>query len=251
MPTGVATAIIAQDLPDPGVEKLRHMESLNIFHCDILTSNGLDGSLLRKEAPKRETYVAITQPVSTDRVNAIRKAQTTGALFYATGGRHTNSNEFFQARELKRREPEIKEMEKKKKERMKYCSEQVQAVQMIKRKGELTWLREKDFTIQEIEILLKWKKVKIKSKRKADLIQAYVDAPKPRIQQNTWTTAEESSLNTLKSEVVSLRQTAVGVAAVQMAKAVTNNVAQLDTPTRESLKRSLLQFEEENAPNAI
>ena len=250
VPQGAAAARITKK--DPEVEHLMNLENMNRFFCDILDANGMDGSKLRKEAPKRTTYVAVTAAVSQERVKAIKEAQTHGQLFYATGGCHTNSNEFFQARELKRREPEIKALEAKKKSTILYAKEQVEAVQLIKKKGELTYLREKDFTIPEIEKLLKWKKIpKAKLKRKEDMIEAYVKTPKPTKIQKTWTDSQEAELQKLKQQVLPMRETAVGVATVQMARAVTNNLAQLDTPTRTELKQSLAEWEENNAPNVL
>jgi Na+/phosphate symporter len=96
----------------------------------------------------------------------------------------------------------------------------------------------KDFTTKEIDVLLKWKKVKSTSKRKADLIQAYVDAPKPKIQK-TWVRSEEAALAKLKEEVVELKETAVGVAASQMAKAVTTNLNHLDEESIAALKKAI------------
>ena len=249
VPVGAAAAHQSEaEANDPAIETLRRLDDMNQFFCDVLLSNGMDGTLLRKEAPKRETYVAFTQAMSEDRVKAIKKAQTTGQLFFATGGRHTNSDEFFKARELKRREPEIKRMELLKKEKGKCCHGHLAAIKLLKSKGELTWLREKDFTIAEIDILLKWKQVKPKSKRKMDLIQSYVDAPKPKVPKG-WGWQEEEALKKLKSETMTMKDTAVGVATTQMARAVTNNLAQLDTPTRKQLKQSLNQYEEDNGPN--
>jgi DDE superfamily endonuclease len=251
VPVGRAASILGDDaLPDPQVSHLIRLEEMNCFYCSVLDSHGYDGQKLSKKAPKRSTYVAVTAPVSLERVKAIKEAHTHGQLFYATGGRHTNSNEFFKARELKRREPEIKKMEDLKAARIKYCQEQMKAVKLIREKGELTWEREKVFRNPEIEMLLKWKKVVIKSKRKKDMIQAYVDAPKPKIQK-TWCRSEEAALVNLRNEVVALKDTAVGVATTQMARAVTDNMAQLDTPTRNLLKQSLQEYEDEKGDCVI
>jgi hypothetical protein len=44
-------------------------------------------------------------------------------MFFATGGRHSNSDDFFAVQESKKRDQEIKDMEKKKLEQAAYCKE--------------------------------------------------------------------------------------------------------------------------------
>jgi hypothetical protein len=252
VPTGRAAEIeLATENPeDEQVTQLRRIEGMNCFYCDVLDANGFDGSVLLLKAPVRETYVAVTEPHSKARVKAIMKAKTAGQMFFATGGRHVNSNEFFQARELASREAEIKVMEDEKKARSKYCQEQFAAVKLIKAKGDLNWQSHKRFTNDDMKLLLKWKKVKPTSQRKNDLIQAYVDAPKPPIK-IAWKRSEQAKLDALLEQNVDVRETALGVATKQMANAVTNNLANLDTPTRLLLKRKLDEYHENKAPNAI
>jgi hypothetical protein len=227
VPVGDAARIVANDAKDPKVALLKRLESMNHFYCDVLASHCFDSKLLRMDAPKRITYVAVTAPFSQQRVKAIKEAKTAGQLFYATGGRHINSDEFYKARELKKREPQIKAMEDLKHQKILYCKKQFTACQLIKQKVELTWDREKLFTVKDIETLLKWKKVKPSSKWKKDLVEAYCAAPKPKIQK-TWCRSEDKALQKMKMEVIALQETAVGVATSQMAQAVTNNLSNLD-----------------------
>ena len=141
-------------------------------------------------------------------------------------------------------------MEDKKKARGLYCKEQKGAVLMIRAKGELTYLTEKKFTLPEIKTLLKWKKVKITSSKKADLVEAYVNAPRPKIQK-VWCRDEEEKLQALKNMDVPIKDTALGVATEQMARAVTNNLSNLNTPTRKSLKSALADYDEGNPDRII
>ena len=121
---------------------------------------------------------------------------------------------------------------------------------MIRNKGELTYLTSKEFTLPEIKTLLKWKKVKATSTKKQDLVQAYVAAPKPPIQK-VWCRSEEAALQSLKDEDMPLKDTALGVATTQMARAVTNNLTNLDSPTRNLLLKSLQDFDDNNGPNVL
>jgi hypothetical protein len=65
---------------------------------------------------------------------------------------------------------------------------------------------------------------------------------------------EEAALQSLKSEVLSLKETAVGVATSQMARAVTNNLSNLDPATIAALRLALGNLDqepEEAGPNVI
>jgi hypothetical protein len=150
VPVGVAALRVAEEEEDPQIANLRKLEALNAFYCDVLSSAGFDGSQLKRKAPTRETYVAVTQPHSKDRIEAIKKAKTAGQMFYATGGRHLNSDEFFCAQEGTERDVAVAAMEKQKKERKEYCAKQLEAIKIIRSKGELTSLTEKKFTIMEL-----------------------------------------------------------------------------------------------------
>ena len=250
IPVGVAATLVEDEEDDPEIEQLKQIESLNGFYCDTLTSFGYDGAQLLKAAPTRSTYVGVTQPHSKERIQAIKKAKSAGQLFYATGGGHVNTNEFFIASELKARDAQIKVMEDAKKDRGKYCKDQLGAVMLIRKKGELTSLNGKDFTLPEIKMLLKWKKVKVKSTLKKDLVEAYISNPTPPIQK-IWCRSEEEALVALKDANVPLIDTALGVATTQMARAVTNNLAQLDMESRAALKRSLDEYDDNNGPNVL
>ena len=226
---------------DPEIENLKRLQGLNHFYCDVLISHGFDGAQLRLNAPTRENYVAVTQPQSKDRIKAIKSAKTAGQLFFATGGKHLNSNEFFQAQESKKRDAKIKEMEKQKKERGEYCKEQRGAVLLLMKKGELTEETEKKFTIPELKMLLKWKKVKPPSSKKRAMVDAYIAAPKPKIQK-VWCRSEEAALQALKGDVT-VKDTALGVASQQMARAVGNNLSNLDQGSLDLLKTAIEIFE--------
>jgi hypothetical protein len=251
IPVGVAATMVEGQEEDVEIQVLRDLEQHNRFYCDLLSANGFDGNQLRKQAPRRETYVAVTEPHSKERVNAIKAAKTAGQMFYATGGKHLNSDEFFVASELKKRDAEIKAMEDVKAKRAKYCKEQKEAVLMIRKKGELTVATEKEFTVAQIKTLLHWKKAKQPSStKKRDLVNTYLDTVKPKIQK-TWTRGEEAALVALKVQDLLLIDTALGMATTQMATAVKNNLAQLDKDSIDSLKTALEEYTDNQGDNVI
>jgi hypothetical protein len=94
--------------------------------------------------------------------------------------------------------------------------------------------------------LVKWKKAKPTSNKKADLIDAFADNPPPLDNVEKWTDEEEMELVTMQSTTVPMIDTAIGVATTQMARAVTQNLATLDPETRAMLKRAL----EDDEPGA-
>ena len=249
IPVGIAATLVNED--DEEVSWLRSIEVLNHFHCDYLTANGFDGSQLKRDAPKRTTFVAVTEPQSDERIQAIKKAKTAGQLFYATGGRHINSVEFFKAKELQARDTKLKLMIDEKTKHLEKLKAQNDAVKLIRNKGDLTYENEKQFTVAEIKILLKWKKTKPLSTKKKDLIDAYIKAPKPAKPTKIWTKTQETTLQELKSTEVDIKDTALGIAATQMARALTNNVAQLDNEARAALRETLRAYDEDNGPNVL
>jgi hypothetical protein len=245
---GVAALQVEEEEEDPQIANLRKLEALNAF-CDVLSSAGFDGSQIKRKAPTRETYVAVTQPHSKDCIEAIKEAKTAGQMFYATSGRHLNSDEFFCAQEGKERDVAVAAIEKQKKERKEYCAKQLEAIKIIRSKGELTSLTEKKFTITEIAVLLKWKKVKVSGpKKKKDLVDAYLAAPRPKIQV-IWSRSDEARLQKLKS--LTLKDMALGIASTQMANAVGNNLDNLDDEAISKLKGAIKDFEDSKGPNIL
>jgi hypothetical protein len=234
----------------PEVKKLRDLEDLNLFYCNILTANGFAGSNLRIDAPKRKSIVAVSKPNSLERQEAMAKASSAGATFQATGGGHLNSDDFFKAAELKARESKIKAMEELKRERENDCKDQWAALRLIKEKGELTFDTEKLFTLAEIKILLKWKKIRPTGTKKADLVRAYRDAPKPKIQV-VWKRSKQAALNALKETNIDLQSTALGVAAKKMVRNLQNSMGTIDLETLKELESLIQQRKELDNPNAL
>jgi hypothetical protein len=235
----VGAAVVEEGQPeDDGVQQLRDLENINKFYCDLLTANGYDGSQLRKEAPTRSVLVAVTEANSRERVLAIKAAKTAGQLFHATGGRHLNSDDFFRARALAERDCAIKEVEQRKKALLKAVELENNARHLLTRKGNLVPENERNFNVADLKLLLKWKKVKASSFKKADLVMAYYNNPSPPNVQ-PWSDEDEMKLVALRSEDIDMKDTALGVATAQMARAVQQNLANLDPETRAQLKKAL------------
>ena len=222
-------------------QRLHNLEEMNRFYCDILHVNGYGGMLLRKCAPKRKTYVAVTQPRSFERINAIKEAKTAGQVFFATGGRHLNSDEFFQARALAKREDELKVVQDSKDKRMVLQETEAAAKALLASKGiDLSAATALSFTVPEIKILLKWKGLKFSSStRKAEMIETYTTGGPPPLAAQLWTLEEEQRLVNLQSKDVAMIDTTLGVKATQMANAVKHNLSQIDEESKAMLLAAL------------
>jgi hypothetical protein len=238
VPVGAAAAIVAGEEQDPGITQLQSLETFNRFYCDLLTTFGCDGSKLRIDAPTRVTYVAVTEPHSMARVKAIKDAKTAGQMFFATGGQHLNSDEFFKARALAERESRIKQLEQKKKTLNAALLLEDAVMTLLQEKGSLVPDNASNFTVADIKLLLKWKKAKPTSFKKADLLSAYYTNPPP-LSSQLWTPDDEIELLALSSNNVNMIDTAIGVATTQMARAVRQNLAHLDAETKAALKEAL------------
>ncbi len=122
---------------------------------------------------------------------------------------------------------------------------------LIREKGNLNEDNSKRFTLENVKCLLRWKHIQPASGvKKQELVDACMAAPKPKIQK-VWCRSEEAELQRLKETKVPMEDTATGVATTQMARAVTNNLAQLDPEALESLKAAIHDLEESKGDNVI
>jgi hypothetical protein len=93
-------------------------------------------------------------------------------------------------------------------------------------------------------------KIVTKKTKKEDLIDLYIKTPKPGITK-AWTQSEETALEKLKDPQMNLKDTALGVATSQMARAIQHNLAVLDSPQRAALKQSLQEYDESQGSNVL
>jgi hypothetical protein len=158
---------------EEGVESLKALERMNEFYCVIRWRSPLH------KAPTRSLYVAITEPHSEARVLAIKNAKTAGHMFHATAGQHLNSDEFFKARALAKREGRIKDLLAKKKLNNAAVVLEGMVTALLTVKGNPSEETGRNYTVPELKLLLKWKKVKPTSTKKDDLIHAFANHPPP------------------------------------------------------------------------
>jgi hypothetical protein len=251
IPAGAAAALSAGEEEDAAITKLKDLETSNRFFCDLLTANGLDGQQLRKDAPTRALFVAVTEPHSRERVLQLVDAKTAGQMFLATGGRHLNSDEFFKANALRQRSDKIAAMEKKKKSSAKRLVIENKVMALLESKGSLVPQNASHFTVENLKLLIKWKRVLLPaSAKKAELLAAYFAHPLPPPSQD-WSPEEEMELVALQSETIDMKDTAIGVATNQMARAVVQNLANIDPEMLAQLKEAVDQMDTTIPVNVI
>ena len=100
---------------DPLALVLMRYENENKEAVAKIIQLGGTGNYLLKEVPKliaQRKKIAVTVPNTRERQDALGKASTAGAQFYANAGGVVNSNDFFIAAETKQRSEEIIPLEK-------------------------------------------------------------------------------------------------------------------------------------------
>mmetsp|Transcript_6062 Transcript_6062/g.12387 ORF Transcript_6062/g.12387 Transcript_6062/m.12387 type:complete len:178 (+) Transcript_6062:100-633(+) len=82
--------------------------------------HGFNGHLLKALLRKKKEVkmVLVTVPHTEERVEALAKASTHGAVFAVTGGDHFTSDDMFKAAELPAKKAKIEQLKKNKKERL-------------------------------------------------------------------------------------------------------------------------------------
>ena len=228
-------------------KRLQEIGLANRLHCEVLAGHGCFSQPLRKDAPKmRKAAPTITLPQTVARVKMIKKAKTSGQMFFATGGQHLNS-----ARAMVDREAAIVKMGKQKERRILLLKLHTEARALLARKGPLTVenCTGRLYSKEDIKLLCKWKQAGIskgdngKNKdKKEDLAALYFAHPEPP-DPTPWSEDEESVMQDLKKEDIPIEQTHLGVVAWQMAVAIANNVAKLDRNTRNQLLKSVAEFD--------
>ena len=157
-----------------------------------------------------------------------------------------NSSDMFRARALDARKKEMAKLEAKLKTEKKLGSIRTKAFDLIARKGDLTSQNHHTFTAIEIKTLLQFKLGKTTGK-KSELIDSYINTPMP-LKMDRFTAEDGERLAHLKSEEVSLKETALGDAAKQNVNAVINNLDQLDDSEREKLLQALTKDKPQGLP---
>ena len=164
-----------------------------------------------------------------------------------------NLTDIFKSKAFIQQRNDIKSMEALKKKRQKDFKNQQLAEERIKKKGQdLAIHNASQFNTEEVKILVRQKLGAVPAQKKGDLVIKYSKANPPKIAL-PWSEAGEERLRKLKESDIEVRDTAIVVAANQNARALVNNVTQLDQSNHDALLKALqgTPTSEESSGNTI
>jgi len=230
------------DESDPDAKHLLQIEACNRVQAEFLLTLGYDSTHLRMDAPKVSAKkFKLTEPQSKERIEAIQKASSAGQLFHVTHGQHLNSEEFFAARAKTVRDKEAGELLKKKEERAKAATIELEARRIIDAKGQPTLERINNYSKNDLVALFKWRvKLPLKGTNKNQMLAAYLSAPEPESLED-WTKEMEDRLQELAANDIKFKDTALATALKQKMRAAKNNVGELDKDSAAELLQALQQ----------
>ena len=222
---------------------LRSIQEANDYAVYALIEGGYNGSALQallKAVPEAHTMTGITERHSKERIQLLAKANTHGKKFYATGGSHVCSDDFFKAEALRCRDDRIKELEALKKKRQQQEATEARALAVLDAKA--SCLEENDYrgmSAQELTTLLAWYNIPKEKMKKSDMIARWKEirnnhVPPPTFER--WTPQDESGLEQLKTGEIDMAETALGRYAALMKRNAVASVMDFTEEEWESLK---------------
>ncbi len=244
-------------LDDPQVRKsidfdkeyallVNSVQEANEYAVYSLTEAGYDGSQLQavvavRPADARSTG-PITQRMSKECIELLARANTHGKKFFATGGSHVCSDDFFKAQSLLARDDELAEKEALKKTLQHKAEIAAKGMAIVAEKAALFETNNyKDVSSKELDVLMQWYDVeKRQGMKKPDKVAVWKDirlSGKAGPVVHNWNDEDEQQLMRIKNREVDMSETYLGrYAALQKRNAV---AAVLDFTNDEwdSLKR--------------
>ena len=251
-----AAPLTRQCLSDPKVARaigdgddkyaalLRSIQEANEYAVYALTEGGYKGSALQgllKAVPEAMTLTAITVRHSSERIMLLAKANTHGKKFYATGGSHVCSDDFFKAEAVRCREDHVREQEALKKKRQQNAQTEVKALAVL---DALAVNFENDdyrqVSVKDLTTLLAWYEIPREKMKKADMVARWKEirvnhTPPPIIER--WSDLDEGNLVRLKTAAIDMSETALGRYAALMKRQAVASVLDFTDEEWDSLQK--------------
>jgi hypothetical protein len=223
---------------DPTTAKMIALEQHNHACCNALSDMGMDPSQLFSTAPKvttKKIEIAVTRPMSKERILALCQAKGAGDLFRRTGGDHLCTDEMMIAIQMGLREAEIKKKEAEKTKRIELFGLDAAARTLIDAK-EVRTKGISHLLVPDLKILVAWKRgLKTVSLKKEELKKAWNDEPEPEPVQ-AWSEVDEFELNQMR-QPITVGETNLGSEFGKMVNAVLNSSELLTDEQMEGLER--------------
>ncbi len=201
---------------------------------------------------ERKELMAVTVVNTREQQEAIAAANTHGAKFFVTGGKHVTSNDMFKAAEINRRKAEAAEREKEKKRRVEFHARREAALPIVDRlelelKNDVGRL-----TSKELEVLLRWKGVaaskmgnvanrRLLYQQLADGDLEAVSIPAP------WTEIDEAELIALRDAPIEMYDTAYGRFEEQKKRDVERAYQKMSAAEKDIFKKKMAEIDEADA----
>jgi hypothetical protein len=219
-------------------ELVNSMQEANEYAVYALTESGYDGSKLQALVAVRsaDTRMAggITERMSRERIELLARANTHGKKFFATGGSHVCSDDFFKAQALLAREEELVEKEKLKKTLQLNAELAKKGMEILVEKA--AYFESNNYntvSTKELDVLLQWYGVDKKGMKKAEKVAKWKEIRLPGTALpvvHEWTDEDEEQLTKIKNKEIDMSETYLGrYAALQKRNAM---AAILDLLTR-------------------
>ena len=204
------------------------VQEANEYAVYALTEAGYDGSALQALVaikPAEGRMTPITERMSRERIELLARANTHGKKFFATGGSHVCSDDFFKAQALLAREEEIAEKTKLKKSLQQKFELREKGMAILVEKAECFESNNyRNVSTKELDVLLNWYGVEKKAMKKAEKVAQWREirtgnTEPPMV--DVWTAEDEEQLVRLSNKQIAMLETFLGrYAAIQKRTAV-------------------------------
>ncbi len=219
------------------------VQEANDYAVYALTEGGFDGSALQglmEIKPADNRMGPITERMSRERIELLARANTHGKKFFATGGSHVCSDDFFKAQALQARDDEIEQMIKLKKLLLGKTELRNKAMGILVAKSSFFESNNyREVSTKELDVLLSWYGVDIKGMKKPEKVEKWKEIRGSNTEPPTiegWTEKDEEKLRALTNKDIDMSETFLGrFAALQKRNAVAA-VLDMSDDERESLK---------------
>ncbi len=167
----------------------------------------------------------ITERMSRERIELLARANTHGKKFFATGGSHVCSDDFFKAQALQARDDEIEQMIKLKKLLLGKTELRNKAMGILVAKSSFFESNNyREVSTKELDVLLSWYGVDIKGMKKPEKVEKWKEIRGSNTEPPTiegWTEKDEEKLRALTNKDINMSETFLGrFAALQKRNAV-------------------------------
>ena len=190
------------------------VQEANDYALYALTEGGYDGlalqALVAIKLPKNRIGL-ITERMSWERIELLARANTHGKKFFATGGSHVCSDDFFKAQALQAREDEIEQMTKLKKQLLGKAELRNKGMAILVAKSVIFETNNyREVSVKELDVLLSWYGVDIKGMKKPEKVEKWKEIRVSKTDLPTievWMEKDEDKLRELRDRDIDMSGT--------------------------------------------